>query len=153
LYTAFQDLIDDCINKSEISKAYAEGLNKDIIDPLKALLQEQIDTQKSIDAKWKQNNKMFEEKKAQVSAANSKFFKTTAEVDDAMTSYEKIREAKDVTEEKKNRQGQKVTQLLSANKEAEKSYKSTVYSAKEMRNEYMNSLVTNNLSINTRELY
>lgn len=76
-----------------------------------------------------------------MAAANQKYFKTTTEVDEAMANYEKSREAKDFTDEKKNRLSAKIDQMFAANKEAEKGYKQTVYSAKEMRNEYINSLV------------
>jgi predicted ribosome quality control (RQC) complex YloA/Tae2 family protein len=141
LYAAVQEIVEDCKEKAASSKAFSEEITKDIIDPLKALLNEQSDTQKSIDAKWKLNNRLYDEKKTLVGVASNKYTKSTTEFDDAMSNFLVVREGKDFTEEKKNRLNQKIDALLAANKEAEKAYKTSVYAAKETRDEYKNALV------------
>jgi len=141
LYSALQAIKDDCTDKSKAAKSYSEQVVKEVISPLKELLSTQIATQKSINAKWKSNFKIFDDKKLQVAAAQGKYAKCFAEFDEATANYEKTRELKDITEEKKTRMVQKINQILVSCKEAEKTYKALVYSAKELKEEYSKALV------------
>ena len=114
---------------------------KEVINPLKELLTNQIATQKSITAKWKSNFGIFDTKKIQVSSAHDKYAKCFADLDEALSIYERTKDLKEFTEEKKTRTVQKVNQILITCKEAEKTYKALVYSAKELREEYTKALV------------
>jgi len=144
LYNAVQAVREDCGDKWQAAKRYGDEINKEVIVPLKELLQDHVKRQKGIESKWKSNHRIFEEKKMQVAEASNAYSKAFEEFDKTMGSYEKLmetKEGKELSEEKKTRLTQRIHQLLANCKETEKNYKMQVYSEKELKAEYFKALV------------
>jgi hypothetical protein len=74
-------------------------------------------------------------------AAKGKYTKVFKEFDEAMITYQKAKEAKDFTEEKKSRSIQRITQILAGCAETDKTYKALVYQARNAKIEYSKVVV------------
>ena len=132
--------------KWEAAKKYCDAIKKDALEPLDSLYQEQSKYLRAVDTKWKLNNKIYEEKRMLVDAARSKYHKLVAKVDDGLVEYTKARTGKDLNPDKKNRLIHKMNGSLTDAKEAEKTYKLSIYTAKDSRSQHIEALVSRSIA-------
>ena len=116
-------------------------MRADVVKPLYTLLTGQEEGYKQITKQMKHNEKQFGEKKALSEDAKNTYLRLSKEVDESISTYQASCEKKDFPEERKAKAAQRINQGLRDWKEAERSYKSLMYGAKEARIDYIRMLV------------
>lgn len=138
VYAAIQAVREDCADKWQAAKRFCEEITKDVINPLKEILQENTKKQKEIVGQWKASQRVLEDRKEEVAETNGTYFRAFEEFDRAMASHDKAKESGD----NKLRLAKRISQVFVKCKKAETSYKTAFNAAKELLVDNLTAMVT-----------
>ena len=142
MWDAIRGLKDDCNRKYEQTRKYVDEISAEILEPLYEVLKNQSSCQKQVEGTWKNVELEYMEKKVIIEVAKQEYVNAYKHLDDAVDSYDQIKDNTKVSVDKKKKLSQKITHLLQDCKRTERAYMNSVYAVKDARLEYTRALVT-----------